>query len=86
MELTVTMNKNLGYSIPVDADLTPLAAVGIQQGIALCKNYFKAEIAATIKFVKETWLNTKRISNISKLNRVKEGSIDPSFTFSLTCN
>jgi hypothetical protein len=52
--------RMLGYPIPVDADLTPLAVVGIQQGIELCKNDFKAEIAATVKLVKKNLAEHKK--------------------------
>jgi hypothetical protein len=50
----------MGVTLPPDADLTPLAAYGIQQGIELCKNDFKAEIAATYKFVKKNLAQHKK--------------------------
>lgn len=38
----------------------PLAAFGIQQGIALCANDFDAEVKATFKFVKENLAEHKK--------------------------
>jgi hypothetical protein len=52
--------RMLGYPIPVDADLTPLAAMGIQQGMELCKDDFKAEINGTIKFVRKNLVQHKQ--------------------------
>jgi hypothetical protein len=50
----------MGVTIPPGIDLTPLAAFGIQQGIALCENDFAAEIAATVKFVKKNLAEHKK--------------------------
>ena len=50
----------MGVTLPPDADLTPLAAYGIQQGIVLCENDFTAEIAATYKFVKKNMAEHKK--------------------------
>jgi len=43
----------MGVTLPPDADLTPLAAYGIQQGIVLCANDFAAEVNATYKLDKK---------------------------------
>jgi len=58
--VAATYLRTLGYPIPEDANLTPLAVIGIQQGIELCKNDFKAEIAATIRFVKKNMAEHKK--------------------------
>jgi len=50
----------MGVPIPPDVDLAPLAAYGIQQGIALCENDFAAEIGATVKFVKKNLAKHKK--------------------------
>jgi hypothetical protein len=50
----------MGVTLPPDADLTPLAAYGIQQGIVLCANDFEAEISATYKFVKKNLAQHKK--------------------------
>jgi hypothetical protein len=50
----------MGVTLPPDADLAPLAAYGIQQGIALCANDFAAETSATYKLVKKNMAEHKK--------------------------
>ncbi len=50
----------MGVTLPPDADLTPLAAYGIQQGIVLCANDFAAEVNATYKLVKKNMAEHKK--------------------------
>jgi hypothetical protein len=50
----------MGITLPPDADLAPLAAYGIQQGIVLCANDFAAEVNATFKLVKKNLAQHKK--------------------------
>lgn len=50
----------MGVTLPPDADLTTLAAYGIQQGIVLCANDFAAEVNATFKLVKKNLAQHKK--------------------------
>jgi hypothetical protein len=50
----------MGATLPPDADLTPLAAYGIQRGIELCANDFAAEVNATFKLVKKNLAQHKK--------------------------
>jgi hypothetical protein len=43
----------MGVTLPDGVDLTPLAAFGIQQGIALCTGDFRTELKATLKTVEK---------------------------------